>query len=119
MELIVAVDRHYTREQMDRLAARRSAVGEDEIRAAEEEWPRLIAAVRAEMERGTDPGSETVQRLARRWRELVEAFTGGDPELAAAACRMVREEPGLRERTGIDRDMAEYVARATRSRGGE
>ena len=70
-------EKYYTPEQLQQLEQCRLALGEEGMRAAETEWPELIARVRAEMEKGTDPADETVQALARRWRELVEAFTGG------------------------------------------
>ena len=78
----------------------------------EAEWPRLIAAVRAAMERGVDPASPEVQPLVRRWQELVREFTGGDPQIAAGVRRMYAGEPAVQQRTGLDETIMEYVARA-------
>lgn len=82
----------------------------------EAEWPRLIAAMRAEMERGADPASAPVQALARRWQELVAEFTGGDRGIERSLARVHREEgPALRERYGEGvpgPELFEYVSRA-------
>ena len=112
MEMMAMYDKYYTEEQMQKIEERRLALGEEGMRAAEKEWPELIAKVRAEMEKGTDPASETVQALARRWMELVHAFTGGDPGIAQSLRTMYREDEGLRERTGLDGELFAYVNRA-------
>ena len=40
-------------------------------------WQKLFADLCAEIAWSSDPAGETVQRLLRRCRESVEAFTGG------------------------------------------
>jgi hypothetical protein len=61
------------------------------------EWPELIARMKAAMQRDADPQGEEVQALAKRWRELIEMFTGGDagitqspPIIGSAPCIEVR-----------------------------
>lgn len=112
MEMIAMYDKYYSEEQRQKIEERGRQLGPEAIRAAEKEWPELIAKVRAEMEKGTDPASETVQALARRWMELVHAFTGGDPGITQSLRTMYREEEGLRERTGLDGEIFAYVNRA-------
>ncbi|HEV2129667.1 MAG TPA: TipAS antibiotic-recognition domain-containing protein, partial [Longimicrobiaceae bacterium] len=75
-------------EQLQELDERRRAIGEERIREVEAEWPLLIAGVRAEMEKGTDPSSERVQELARRWMALVQEFTGGDRQIDHSVNRL-------------------------------
>ena len=112
MEMIAMYDKYYTAEQRQQLEERARQLGPEAIRAAEAEWPELIARVRAEMEKGTDPASETVQALARRWQELVQSFTGGDPGIAQSLKTMYEQEPAARERTGLDPEIFAYVNRA-------
>ena len=112
MEMIAMYDKYYTEEQQQQIAKRGRQLGPEAIRAGEQEWPELIAKVRAEMDKGTDPASETVQALARRWMELVHAFTGGDPGITQSLRTMYQEEAGLRERTGLDGEIFAYVNRA-------
>ncbi|HJX26667.1 MAG TPA: MerR family transcriptional regulator [Thermoanaerobaculia bacterium] len=112
MEMIAMYEKYYTPEQLQQLEQRRLALGEEGMRAAETEWPELIARVRAEKEKGTDPADETVQALARRWRELIEAFTGGDPGIAESLRKMYQQEPSVREQAGVDPEIFAYVSRA-------
>jgi DNA-binding transcriptional MerR regulator len=112
MEAMNMFEKYYTEEQRRQLEERKAAVGEERIREVEQEWPQLIAQVRAEMDKGTDPASETVQRLARRWMELVHEFTGGDPGIAQSVKEMYQQEPSLQQRTGLDPAMFDYVNRA-------
>jgi hypothetical protein len=85
----------------------------------EQAWPKLIAAVRAEFEEGTDPASERMRALAREWSGLVQEFTGGDPGVRAAAGRAFSskiDEPG--GFMGIDQELAEYVGKAMKAAAG-
>ena len=50
---------------------------------AEKEWADLIRDVEATL--GKNPAGAVAQALASRWTRLVEAFTGGDPQIAASA----------------------------------
>ncbi len=68
------VKKYYTEEQLQTLAARWSPELQEK---ASRDWAELIKEVNASL--GEDPASEKVQALAARWRELIEAFTGGDP----------------------------------------
>jgi MerR family transcriptional regulator, thiopeptide resistance regulator len=112
MEAINMFEKYYTEEQRRQLEERKAIVGDERIKQVEHEWPQLIAEVRAEMEKGTDPASETVQALARRWRELLSEFTGGDPGIQRSLNRMYEQEPSARERTGIDPAIREFIGKA-------
>src|SRR5437588_5163605 len=78
IEGMTMFERHYTPEQLEQLDERRRALGPEGMAAAERDWAELIAAVRAERERGTDPRDPRMQQLAGRWRELIRTFSGGD-----------------------------------------
>jgi DNA-binding transcriptional MerR regulator len=112
IEETVMIEKYYTPEQLAEIKARGEALGEEKIRAAENEWQELIAQVRAAMERGDDPAGEPVQRLARHWGELVNAFTGGNPEIAQSLKKMWQQEEKIH---GMDtramRELWDYLAR--------
>lgn len=114
IEAITMIETHFTPEQRNTLAARRDALGEARIREVESEWPRLMDAVQAEMDAGTDPADPRVQALAARWMALVAEFSGGDPALAAGARRVWEEADA--SVGGIDaermRALMAYVGRA-------
>ena len=112
LEMLTMFEKYLTAEQLATLAERKEQLGAQHIADVEAEWPRLIAAVRAAMERGVDPASPEVRPLVQRWQELVREFTGGDPQIAGAVRQMYAGEPAVRQRTGLDEGIMEYVARA-------
>ena len=112
MEAMNMFEKYYTQEQLQQLEERKKRLGEEHIRQVEQEWPQLIAQVRAEMDKGTDPASETMQRLSRRWMELVQEFTGGDPGIAESVKKLYQNEPSAQQRTGLDPQIMAYVQQA-------
>lgn len=112
MEMMTMFDKYYTPEQLEYLKKRGEELGEEKIRQAETEWPQLIARMQEEMAKGTDPANETVQALARRWQELIQEFTGGDAGIESALRNMYGQEPQLRQQTGMDPSLMEFVAQA-------
>ncbi len=112
IEEMTMFEKYYTKEQLAQLEKRAKEVGPEAIAEAQAEWPRLIAAVREKMEAGVSPDDPGVQRLARRWQELIEAFTGGDPGIRESLAKMYRGESGLAEEQGIGGGIQEFVQRA-------
>jgi DNA-binding transcriptional MerR regulator len=113
VEMIRMSDRYYTPEQQAELARRRDELGPEGMEQAQRDWVELIAAMDAEREAGTDPADRRVQELARRWSELVEAFTGGDPGIRASLQRMYEEQgPEQASRGALTAELAAYVAEA-------
>ena len=111
---ITWMEKYYTPEQLEELKRRGEEIGQERIRQVEAEWPDLMAKVRAEMDRGTDPTSETVRALARRWMELVREFTGGNPGIERSLGQVWQEEEenvhGIE--TAPMREMMAYVQKA-------
>ncbi|CAN5435106.1 MerR family transcriptional regulator [soil metagenome] len=112
IEMMTMFEKYYTPEQLQELEERRRVIGDERIREVEAEWPVLIAEMRAEMEKGTDPASERVQELARRWMGLVQEFTGGNPQIEQSVSRLYQQEPAARERMGLDPEIFGYINRA-------
>jgi hypothetical protein len=113
IEVMTMLEEHWTPEQMERLAARRTAMGEDAIREVERAWPVLFADVRAAMEDGVDPADPRAQALGVRWRALVAAFTGGEPDIEQGLARLYREQdPATLVRDpNVDADLWAYAQR--------
>jgi DNA-binding transcriptional MerR regulator len=113
MEVMDKMNKYYTPEQREQLEERKQTVGEERIRQVEAEWPELMAQVRAEMERGTDPAGERVQGLARRWMRLVEEFTGGDPGVATSLGAMWQQKETIHGiETAPMRELMTYIGKA-------
>lgn len=105
-------EKYYTKEQLEALQRRAAELGDAHIREVEAEWPRLIANVRREMQCGTDPRDPRMQALARRWSELVNEFTGGDPEITQSLKNVYQNEPGIASERSLDASVFDYVRRA-------
>jgi DNA-binding transcriptional MerR regulator len=106
-------EQYYTEEQLAELAARRDALGEEGMRKAETDWAELIAAVEAERAAGTDPADPKVVALAARWKEMIEAFTGGDPGIRDSMKRMYEQEgPEKASRGAVNPDLLAYIGAA-------
>jgi hypothetical protein len=105
-------EKYYTPEQLDYLKKRAEELGPERIRLAEAEWPKLIAAVRAEMEKGTDPKDPQLQALAKRWNELILEFTGGDAGITRSLGNLYQGEPQFAAQQSLDGGLFEYVRKA-------
>jgi len=106
-------ERYFTKEQRETLARRWDELGGDAAGRTEEEWRELAAALRGRMEAGDDPSAPAVRPLARRARELVRAFTGGDPAMYASLERMYqKEDPATVSRGVMDGEVMAYLRRA-------
>jgi hypothetical protein len=64
----------------------KAGLDETRTRRPEPEWQRIFADLCAEIAWGSDPASETVQRLLQRCMEVLKAFTGGDDGRANGGC---------------------------------
>jgi len=119
IEVMTMHEQYYTPEQLEQLAARREALGEEGMRKAQDDWSQLIAEVEAEREAGTDPADPKVQALVDRWQALIQAFTGGDPGITASLKRMYGEQGAEQASRGaMSAELQEYVGRAMAARGG-
>lgn len=108
------MEKYFTLQQMEEIRQRGEKLGPQRIAEVEAEWPKLMEQVRAEMDKGTDPSDPRVQKLAKRWMDLVREFTGGNPEISKSVGRMWQTESNVR---GMDtapmREMMNYISRAT------
>jgi len=113
IERMTMIEKHYSPEALEKLEKKRHELGEDAIKAVEDEWAQIIPAMKAAMEAGTDPGDPEVQRLAVRSYELWTMFTGDDPEIRAGLQSMYDNEgPEAASGGMIDTALMEYMGRA-------
>ena len=113
IEDMTKMENYYTKEQLAQLEARREQFSKEQLDAGAREWDELMASVRTEMENGTDPKSEVVQALAKRWMAKVRDFTGGDPGISTSLNRMWQEESSIHGiETAPVRELMAYIQRA-------
>jgi DNA-binding transcriptional MerR regulator len=118
IEVMTMIDDHYTPEQRAQLEQRREALGADGMRRAEHDWAALIEAVETERKKGTAPTDPRVLELARRWRALIEQFTGGDEGIGRSLATMYREQgPKAASRGMVEPELMQYVGQALAALG--
>lgn len=114
--LTAQVDRHFSAEQLRDLDRRADELGSAAIRRAEARWRELLDALRDEWDRGTPVTDPGVTALAREARNLIEHFTGGDPELEGSVREMYRAEGPERilgsRGLNVDGELWAYLQRA-------
>jgi DNA-binding transcriptional MerR regulator len=115
-----AIEHVYTPEQLEWLAERREALGDDAIAAVEAEWPQLYARAQAELDAGTDPADPRLDAILGRMDELLEAFTGGRPDIQASLGRLYADH-GDEVRAahgGPSPELQQFLGRARAARRG-
>jgi DNA-binding transcriptional MerR regulator len=101
IEAMTTMEKYFTTEQLEVLRDRRVSVGEQRMKEVQDEWAEIIPAVRRAMEQGVDATTPEMLAIARRWKALVEEFTGGDAQIAGAVRTMYEHEgPALQEKLG-------------------
>jgi MerR family transcriptional regulator, thiopeptide resistance regulator len=118
IEEMTMLEKYYTPEQMEYLNKRRQEIGEEAMQQAPNQWAELQAEVRSAMDAGVDPADPRAADLARRWMDLVTAFTGGDPGIFQSLSRMYQNEATVR---GMDvaamRPMVDWIGKASAAAG--
>ncbi|WP_426702889.1 MerR family transcriptional regulator [Rhodanobacter sp. Col0626] len=76
------------------------------------EWSALVSAVQSAMDRGATPEDADAQILALSWMTMVGRGTGNNPAFLMRLHAMNESEPGLRERSGISRELEQFVEQA-------
>lgn len=116
IEAMTMIEKYYTPEQLKQLEDRRKAGGEEmeeAIRKGPQQWADLQAEVKSAMDAGVPPTDPKAQALAKRWFDLVSAFTGGDPGIFNALKKLYQNEDNV---AGMDvkamRPMQEYIEKA-------
>jgi MerR family transcriptional regulator, thiopeptide resistance regulator len=112
MEVMQMIEKYYTKEQLDQLAARREQLGDEGMQKAQQAWADVFARIRAEMDKGTDPKDPAVQAILVDADALIQQFTGGDPGIAASLNKMYSEQPVQKIHPSFDPEVFAYMARA-------
>jgi DNA-binding transcriptional MerR regulator len=113
IEVMTMIEEHYTQEQLEQLESRRNELGDAGLRQVEDDWAALIKAVRSEHANDTDASDPRMLELARRWRALIEQFTGGDEGIRRSLASMYGEQgPETASRGMVDAELMQYVGRA-------
>ncbi|QQE78349.1 MerR family transcriptional regulator [Alicyclobacillus sp. SO9] len=99
-------------EEIEKIKKQAQLLGLEKVKEAENEWPSLIVKTRSELDKGSSPDSFKVQLLAKRWMELTNLVTGGDPGIIKSAQQYYAKNPDKAESFGIDKELLWYVSKA-------
>jgi DNA-binding transcriptional MerR regulator len=117
MEAMTMFEKYYTPEQLQQLEERRNALGEDQIKAVEQEWREIYAKLADLRSRNVEPADAEAQAIGDRAGELIQMFTGGDPGITASLRRMYEQEDPQKLTRGMgDPADMEYMAAIRRAK---
>jgi DNA-binding transcriptional MerR regulator len=83
--------KYYSEEAQAKLAVKRQEWTPELQEQISKQWNDLFRDVEASL--NEDPASEKAQALGARWKALVGAFTGGDPEVTAGLSKAWADRP--------------------------
>jgi MerR family transcriptional regulator, thiopeptide resistance regulator len=119
MEAMKMFEKYYTPEQLQQLERRRNELGEDQIKAVEQEWREIYAKLADLRGRGVDPAAPEAQAVGDRAGELIQMFTGGDPGITESLRRMYEQEDPQKLTRGMgDPADMEYMAAIRKAKAG-
>lgn len=84
--------KYYSEEAQRKIAERAQSIPVDVIENAQQDWATLIREVESAVTEGVDAKSVRAAELAKRWRELILGFTGGDREIQAGLNKMYSDQ---------------------------
>lgn len=111
------LDMHFSESERETLRQRAQKLGEPGVRLSQNEWPQLIAQMRAAIDAGTPPTDPAVVALAKRWHALVIAFTADNPVINRKLSDAYLQEPQAMTNAGMDVEMFRYVGQAMAAAG--
>jgi MerR family transcriptional regulator, thiopeptide resistance regulator len=105
---------YYSDDGQAKVDARRHLWSPELQEKVTQQWNELFRDIDAALDK--DPASPTAQALLARWRELVGAFTGGDPEIQQGLNRMYADMPNWpearREQFGVRPEIQAFITKA-------
>ena len=115
IQAMTTTEKYFTAEQLEVLRDRRTSITEEHMKEVRDSWNEIIPKVRNAMAANVDPTSPEILAIAKRWKALVEEFTGGDPKIAEAVKTMYQHEgPVLQQQLGEvpTQEMFVYMSKA-------
>ena len=101
---------HFTAKQIDELRERYSALGNEPDKYAE--GRRILAEFRKYRLMGKSTDDDDVLKLAKRWKEEMDALALTDPKLVQSAERYYKENPEEGLYHGLDKELYFFMKKA-------
>lgn len=101
IQAMTTMEKYFTAEQLEVLRDRRTSITEEHMHEVRDSWNEIIPRVRNAMAANVDPTSPEILAIAKRWKALVEEFTGGDQQITSSVMTMYENEgPLLQQQLG-------------------
>ena len=84
--------KYYSEDAQKKIDERAQSIPAAVIEKAQTDWATLIREVERAVAEKVDAKSERAAELAKRWRELILGFTGGDREILAGLNKMYTDQ---------------------------
>jgi DNA-binding transcriptional MerR regulator len=84
--------KYYSEDARQKIEERARTTPREVIEQGQRDWAILIQEVEAAVSERIEPSSERAQSLARRWSELLHAFTGDDAQIQAGLNKMYADQ---------------------------
>lgn len=95
LKLTIKMDQYFTKEQQVQMQARHDALSPEKMQEVQQHWADLGSDLQHAVEEGVAPSSAEGMEIGRRFRKLMEGFSGGDVALEHAVGRMNQAEPQM------------------------
>lgn len=109
IELIKNQSKYFTQEQRNKMKKHYDKLRNAEAKELADIWSKLNSLLQAEMERGTPTDNPRVIELAKKWREGINLFTGGDIEIIKSAERYYADNPQAAKVSGMSGELYRYI----------
>lgn len=109
IELIKNQKEYFTQKQINGLKKQYDKLNNFEVDKFTESWNELNSLLQTEMEKGTSVDNSNVIKLARRWKEGIDFFTGGDAEIIYSAERYYSDNPHAAKGSGMSGELYKYI----------
>ncbi|CAI0948007.1 HTH-type transcriptional activator tipA [Serratia quinivorans] len=106
LELMTMYDKYFTADELAQLPFYQADPKRNQ------QWAELVSNMRQLIDSGVAPQTLQAQTLARRWMQMLERDTAGNPAFLTRLNAMHADEPSMREQTGITPAMTDYVTKA-------
>jgi DNA-binding transcriptional MerR regulator len=105
LEQMTMYEKYFSKEELQQLPIYQN-------KDADADWKQLVAQVSGAMASSVPAGGDSAKALARRWMELLERDTAGNPAFLSRLDAMHEKEPSVQRDTGISMQLKGYVMRA-------
>lgn len=112
IELIKNQKKYFTQDQITLIKKQYNELNSSESDKYTSSWSEVISLFQHEMEKGTSVDNPTVVDLARKWKEVMEFFAGGDTEIISSAERYYSDNPHAAKGSGISGELYKYMKEA-------